>query len=93
MAASVLLFPAEERRNPELRLAADRVEAERIQIYERLSVPTPTSAAMLFTLYGLFKIDKKDKNKKFRLAEVACKYTKPGFVLVLGAFIRIYLNI
>ena len=73
MIGSVLLFPAEERRNTELRLAADRVEAERIQIYERVSASSPVIAAMLITLYGLFKIDKKDKHKKYRLAELACK--------------------
>ena len=74
MTSSVLLFPAEERRNSELRIAGDRVEAERIQIYERISVNKPQIAAMLWTLYGLFKIDKKDKHKKFRLAELVCKF-------------------
>jgi len=73
MTESVLLFPAEEKRNTELRLGGDRVEAERIQIYERLSASNPSIAAMLITLYGLFKIDKKDKHKKFRLAEIVCK--------------------
>ena len=73
MTNSVLLFPAEERRNSELRLAADRIEAERIQIYERISASSPVIAAMLITLYGLFKIDKKHKGKKYRLAELVCK--------------------
>lgn len=73
MTNSVLLFPAEERRNTELRLAADRIEAERIQIYERISASSPVIAAMLITLYGLFKIDKKHKSKKYRLAELVCK--------------------
>lgn len=73
MTNSVLLFPAEEKRNTELRLAADRIEAERIQIYERISASSPVIAAMLVTLYGLFKIDKKHKGKKYRLAELVCK--------------------
>jgi len=72
--SSMLLFPAEEKRRSELRLSADRVEAERIQIYERISTNSPTIAVMLVALYGLFKIDRKHKNKKYRLAELVCKF-------------------
>jgi dDENN domain len=77
MTSSVLLFPAEERRNKELMLAADRVEAERIQIYERISTSTPKMAAMIVTLYDMFKIDSRDKNKKHKLTEVICTYFQP----------------
>ncbi|CAB9508037.1 DENN domain-containing protein 5B [Seminavis robusta] len=70
LTVSVLLFPAEERRSTELRLASDRVEAERIQIYHRISADRPETAALLCTLLGLFNIDMKEKNKKYRLAEI-----------------------
>lgn len=76
LSGSVLLFPAEERRNKELMLASDRVEAERIQIYERISLDTPHIAAMLVTLYDMFRIDVKEKNKKHNLTEVVCKLHK-----------------
>lgn len=72
MTASVLLFPAEERRNTELRLSSDRVEAERIQIYDRLSSNNPKISSLLWTFYAMFNIEPKDKGKKYRLAEIVC---------------------
>ena len=88
MTASVLLFPAEERRNTELRLSSDRVEAERIQIYDRLSSSHPNIASLLGTFYAMFNIEQKDKGKKYRLAEIVCKCAILGqiFNFLLAVF-------
>jgi hypothetical protein len=53
---------------------ADRLLAERTQIYERLSSGSPTSADRLSGYFNRFAIPLKEKKKKVALTEALCKY-------------------
>lgn len=51
---------------------AERVEAERLQIYEKISLPNVAEAIEEY--YDLFSISKKNKHRKQALAESICKF-------------------
>jgi hypothetical protein len=52
---------------------ASRETAERIQIYERLSMPSYTQTDLLMEQIALFNVPVKEKKKKFALAEAICE--------------------
>jgi hypothetical protein len=53
--------------------AASRETAERIQIYEKISLPNHTQANLLMEQIVLFDVPVKEKKKKFALAEAVCE--------------------
>lgn len=53
--------------------AAFRETAERIQIYEKLSMPNQTQTDLLTEQIGLFDVPVKDKKKKVALSEAVCE--------------------
>jgi hypothetical protein len=53
--------------------AASRETAERIQIYEKLSMPNHTQTDLLMEQTALFGVPVKEKKKKFALSEAVCE--------------------
>jgi hypothetical protein len=53
--------------------AADRVQAERTQVYERLSLSSHIRAERLHIIFARFSIPLKEKKKKAALTESLCE--------------------
>ena len=60
-------------RGKDMERAASRETAERIQIYEKLSMPNHTQTDLLMEQIALFDVPVKEKKKKVALSEAVCK--------------------
>jgi hypothetical protein len=64
--------------------AADRVLAERMQIYDRLAMGTEVSPERLSQVLALFSIAAHEKKKKVALSECICTCESKAIVLQLS---------
>jgi hypothetical protein len=60
-------------RSKDMERAASRETAERIQIYEKLSMPNHTQTDLLMEQIALFDVPVKEKKKKVALSEAVCE--------------------